>query len=88
MIGRARRRGALPKRVDIELLLDILTGTIYGRLRERPGPLDPQWVRRVVRWCYRVRPLVVALETLGSHDETRQPPSYRRAGRGDVGLPQ
>jgi AcrR family transcriptional regulator len=49
VIERARRRGALPKRVDIELLLDILTGTIYGRLRERPGPLDPQWVRRVVR---------------------------------------
>src|SRR4029453_13389346 len=49
VIERARRRGALPKRVDVELLLDILTGTIYGRLRERPGPQDPQWVRRVVR---------------------------------------
>jgi AcrR family transcriptional regulator len=49
VIERARRRGALPKRVDVELVLDILTGTIYGRLRERPGPLDPQWVRRVVR---------------------------------------
>jgi AcrR family transcriptional regulator len=49
VIERARRRGALPKRVNVELLLDILTGTIYGRLRERPGALDPQWVRRVVR---------------------------------------
>jgi AcrR family transcriptional regulator len=45
----ARRRGDLPRRVDIELLLDILAGTIYGRLRECPHPLDPQWVKRVVR---------------------------------------
>jgi AcrR family transcriptional regulator len=49
VLERARRRGDLPKRVDIELLLDILTGTIYGRLRECPRPLDPNWVKRVVR---------------------------------------
>jgi len=49
VLERARRRGDLPKRVDVELLLDILTGTIYSRLRECPRPLDPQWVRRVVR---------------------------------------
>ena len=45
----ARRRGDLPRRVDIELLLDVLTGTIHGRLRECPRPLDKQWVRRVIR---------------------------------------
>lgn len=49
VLERARRRGDLPRRIDIELLLDILTGTINARLRERPGPLDSQWVRRVVR---------------------------------------
>jgi AcrR family transcriptional regulator len=49
VLERARRRGDLPKRVDIELVLDILTGTIHGRLRDCPRPLDQQWVRRVVR---------------------------------------
>ena len=49
ILEQARRRGELPPRTDIELLLDILTGTIYGRLRECPQPLDPSWVRRVVR---------------------------------------
>ena len=49
VLERARRRGDLPKRVNVELLLDILTGTIYGRLRECPRPLDPLWVKRVVR---------------------------------------
>ena len=49
VLEQARRRGDLPKRVDIELLLDILTGTIHGRLRDCPRPLDEQWVRRVVR---------------------------------------
>jgi AcrR family transcriptional regulator len=49
VLEHARRRGDLPKRVDIELLLDVLTGTINARLRERPGPLDSNWVGRVVR---------------------------------------
>jgi AcrR family transcriptional regulator len=49
VLEHARRRGDLPRRVDIELLLDVLTGTINARLRERPGPLDTQWVARVVR---------------------------------------
>jgi AcrR family transcriptional regulator len=49
VLERARRRGDLPKRVDIELLLDILTGTIHARLRDCSHPLDEQWVRRVVR---------------------------------------
>jgi AcrR family transcriptional regulator len=49
VLEHARRRGDLPKRVDIELVLDILTGTIHGRLRDCPRPLDEQWVRRVVR---------------------------------------
>ena len=49
VLEHARRRGELPKRVDIELLLDILTGTIHGRLRDCPRPLDQEWVKRVVR---------------------------------------
>ena len=49
ILEHARRRGDLPARTDIELVLDVLTGTIYGRLRECPQPLDPNWVRRVVR---------------------------------------
>ena len=49
VLEQARRRGDLPRRIDIELLLDILTGTIYGRLRDCPRPLDRQWVRRVIR---------------------------------------
>ena len=49
VLEQARRRGELPKRVDIELLLDILTGTIHGRLRDCPRPLDKHWVRRVIR---------------------------------------
>jgi AcrR family transcriptional regulator len=49
VLEHARRRGDIPKRVDIELVLDILTGTIHGRLRDCPRPLDEQWVRRVVR---------------------------------------
>jgi AcrR family transcriptional regulator len=49
LLEHARRRGDLPRRIDIELLLDVLTGTIHGRLRDCPRPLDALWVRRVVR---------------------------------------
>jgi len=49
VLDSARRRGDLPKGVDLELLLDVLTGTINARLRERSEPLNPQWVGRVVR---------------------------------------
>ena len=49
LLEHARRRGELPRGTDVELLLDVLTGAIYGRLRECPGPLDPDWVRRVIR---------------------------------------
>jgi AcrR family transcriptional regulator len=48
VLERARRRGDLPGRIDIELLLDVLTGTIYDRLRACPQPLDPRWVRSIV----------------------------------------
>ena len=49
LLEHARTRGELPVRTDIELLLDVLTGAIYGRLRECPEPLDADWVRRVIR---------------------------------------
>ena len=49
LLEHARRRGELPGRADVDLLLDVLTGAIYGRLRECPEPLDADWVRRVIR---------------------------------------
>jgi AcrR family transcriptional regulator len=49
LLEHARRRGELPRGTDLELLLDVLTGAIYARLRECPHPLDPDWVRRVIR---------------------------------------
>jgi hypothetical protein len=49
VLERAKRRGELPRDIDVGLLLDVLTGAIYSRLRECPDPLDPDWVRRVIR---------------------------------------
>jgi AcrR family transcriptional regulator len=49
LLEQARRRGDLPRRTDIDLLLDVLTGAVYSRLRECPLPLEPEWVRRVIR---------------------------------------
>jgi AcrR family transcriptional regulator len=66
VLERARRRGDLPRRVDTELLLDILTGTINTRLRECPDPLDPRWLRRVVR-------LVLSGAIAGGRARTHRP---------------
>jgi AcrR family transcriptional regulator len=49
LLTRARRRGDLPRHADVELMLDVLIGTVYSRLRESAGPLDEKWVRSVVR---------------------------------------
>lgn len=49
LLEHARRRGELPRRADLGLLLDVLTGAVYGRLREANAPLDREWVRRVIR---------------------------------------
>jgi AcrR family transcriptional regulator len=49
LLMRARRRGDLPPEADIELMLDVLIGTVYTRLRDSPRPLDEKWVRSVVR---------------------------------------
>jgi AcrR family transcriptional regulator len=49
LLEHARARGELPRRTDLDLLLDVLTGAVYGRLRECPEPLDADWVRRVIR---------------------------------------
>jgi AcrR family transcriptional regulator len=46
---RARRRGDIPRHADIELILDVLTGTVYSQLRASAEPLDERWVRGVVR---------------------------------------
>jgi AcrR family transcriptional regulator len=49
LLERARRRGDLPRGRNVELLLDVLIGAIYNRLRESARPLDRAWVRSVVR---------------------------------------
>jgi AcrR family transcriptional regulator len=49
LLEHARTRGELPRRTDVDLLLDVLTGAVYGRLRECPEPLDRTWVARVIR---------------------------------------
>ena len=49
VLEHAKRRGELPRDTDIGLLLDVLTGAIYSRLRECPDPLDPEWVRSIIR---------------------------------------
>lgn len=49
VLEHAKRRGELPRDTDIGLLLDVLTGAIYSRLRDYPDPLDPDWVGRVIR---------------------------------------
>jgi AcrR family transcriptional regulator len=49
LLEHARRRGELPRRADVDLLIDVLFGAVYGRLRECPQPLDPDWLRRVIR---------------------------------------
>jgi AcrR family transcriptional regulator len=49
LLTRARRRGDLPRQADLELMLDVLIGTVYSRLRESAAPLDDQWVKAVVR---------------------------------------
>jgi AcrR family transcriptional regulator len=49
LLKRARRRADLPRRADLELMLDVLIGTVYSRLRESARPLDEKWVRAVVR---------------------------------------
>ena len=41
LLEHARRRGELPRRTDIDLLLDVLTGAVYGRLRECPSRSTP-----------------------------------------------
>ncbi len=49
LLEQARSRGDLPPRTDVDLLLDVLTGAVYARLRECAEPLDRDWVRRVIR---------------------------------------
>jgi AcrR family transcriptional regulator len=49
VLEHAKRRGELPRDTDLGLLLDVLTGAIYSRLRECADPLDADWVRRVIR---------------------------------------
>jgi len=46
---RARRRGDIPRQADVELILDVLTGTVYHRLRASPAPLEEKWLKGVIR---------------------------------------
>jgi AcrR family transcriptional regulator len=71
VLERARVRGELPRRTDIDLLLDVLTGAVYGRLRECPEPLDADWVRRVIRLVLSGVGARGPLETSGSRGSSR-----------------
>jgi AcrR family transcriptional regulator len=48
MLARAIARGELAASVDVDLLLDVLTGAVLTRVRDHRGPLDPAWLARVV----------------------------------------
>jgi AcrR family transcriptional regulator len=48
ILDRAVARGELPETTDRDLLLDVLTGAVLTRVRQRPGPLDDAWLARVV----------------------------------------
>jgi AcrR family transcriptional regulator len=48
ILDRAVTRGELPAATDLDLLLDVLTGAVLTRIRQRPGPLDSAWLARVV----------------------------------------
>ena len=49
VLRRARRRGELGAGVDIELLLDVLMGAVYARLRATSRPPGRVWLSSVVR---------------------------------------
>ena len=48
-LRRARTQGHLPAAADLDLMLDLLFGAMYTRLRESAAPLDPKWIKAAVR---------------------------------------
>jgi AcrR family transcriptional regulator len=48
IVLRALDRGELPPGTDIDLLIEVLTNTVVTHVRHRPGPLDPDWLERVI----------------------------------------
>jgi AcrR family transcriptional regulator len=48
IVRRAIDRGELGPEVDVDLLLEILTNTVFTRIRQRTGPVDRDWLERVV----------------------------------------
>ena len=83
--ARARACGAAScrARTDLDLLLDVLTGAIYGRLRECPDPLEPDWVRRVIRLraCQVWRGSRAAPEACHAHEQALPRTAHRRRRR-------
>jgi AcrR family transcriptional regulator len=49
VLERAKRRGELGRDTDVELLLDILMGAVYARLRATSRPPKRAWLTGVVR---------------------------------------
>jgi len=53
IIGRARERGAIPKRTDSEILLDMIGGAIMYHLLVRPGRKNRKEMRAYIRQLIR-----------------------------------
>lgn len=49
ILAGARAHGHLPPAADLDLMLDVIFGAVYTRLRESAAPLDPKWVKAAVR---------------------------------------
>jgi AcrR family transcriptional regulator len=48
MLARAIARGELPPSLDVDLFLDVVTGAVLTRVRNHRGPLDADWLARVI----------------------------------------
>lgn len=87
ILKRAVARGELPPTTDLDLLLDVLTGAVLTRIRQRPGPLDGAWLARVVDFALagagaRQLPSTIPFKRARSAESAaRTGPSTRAAGR-------
>jgi AcrR family transcriptional regulator len=68
ILERAVSRGQLPAGADLDLLLDVMTGAVLTRIRQRPGPLDSAWLVRVIDFT-----LAAAGAAPASSSASRQP---------------
>jgi len=48
IVARGIERGEIRRDTDVDLLIEVLTNTVITRVRHRPGPLDAEWLGRVI----------------------------------------